>query len=265
MTLKALPYALTVCRLADAETPGEVKIAFFAAGRRALYFDLYSQTGTAIGNPRNQAVSVQFNGRIAAASYPENSSNGLVFLGTAENEYVSVRVTVSKDFSCESFGVFGLDLDRLETALAAAEGAELQYHGGVYTADLRTDAPKTVVLSAAFDEGFTAAVNGKSTEVFRVNGCQTAVRVPAGEHHIVLTAHVPGLGAGILLACFGAAVALLLLLCGKRLPEKLLRQTDRIASACLSAAFAAVLLFVYLMPVVLCILGGIRYFLGNTG
>ena len=262
LTLTTDEAGQTVCALADAETPGEVKIAFFASGRQALYFDLYSQTDTTILNPRNGAVSVQYNGRITASSYPESSSNGLIFLGEAENEYVSVRVTVSKDFSCESFGVFGLDLDRLETAAAAAEGAELRYHGGVYIADITTDAPKTVVLSAAYDEGFTATVNGERAEVFRVNGCETAVRVPAGRSGIVLRSHVRGLSAGILLAFLGTGIALLLWICRKRFPEKLLRLTDRIAAAGLQTAFAAVLLFVNLMPVVLCIIGGIRYFFG---
>lgn len=255
----------TDCRLEQADSPGEIRFALFAAGRQALYFDLYSQTGTQIANPRNQSVTVQVNGRIAAAAYPQNSSNGLVFLGTAENEYVSVSVTVSHDFSCESFGVFGLHLEPLEAAMSAVNGAELSYHGGAYSARICTDAPKTVVLSAAYDEGFTATVNGKDTAVYRVNDCQTAVCVPAGESEIVLRSHVCGLKTGILLSLTGLLAALLLFVCRRRLPDRVLRVSGQLAAAGLQAAFALELLVVYVMPVILCIIGGVQYFLGKSG
>ena len=265
LTLTVNENGLTECRLTDQTAEGVLRISFFAAGRQALYFDLYSQTETEILNPLNKSVSVQVNGRTLTASYPENASNGLIFLGEAENAYISVQITAAKDFTCESFGVFGLSLDRLEAALASVNGAELQYRGGVYTARIRTDAPKTVVLSAAYDEGFTAKVNGKRTEVFRVNGCQTAVCVPAGESEIVLTAHVRGLTAGILTAIAGLLAAVLLHFCGGHLPKKLIRRSDRIAGAVLQAAFAAVLIVIYLMPVTLCVIGSIQHFFGNGG
>lgn len=261
LTLQTGADGLIKCQPDSEEAGGEIRFAFFVKGRQALYFDLYSQTDTRIGNPRNSAVTVYRDGRACAVSYPENASNGLVFLGTAENAYVSVRVTVSHAFSCESFGVFGLDLDALEPAMASVSGSALRYQSGVYRTELHTDAPKTVVLSVAYDEGFTAEVNGRPAEVYRVNACETAVLVPAGDSEIVLTHHVSGLRAGSVLAAAGILAALLLFLYRKQLPEGLLQTADRISAAGLQAAFALILLGIYLIPVILCIAGGIRYYL----
>ncbi|MBQ3941193.1 MAG: YfhO family protein [Oscillospiraceae bacterium] len=265
LTLSTGADGITDCRLEQADTPGEIRFAFFVRGKQALYFDSYSQTGTRIQNPLNKSVTVQMNGRIAAAMYPDNSMNGICYLGTAENEYVSVRVSALHDFQCESFGVFGMNLDQFASAAAAVNGAELHYSGGVYSAQIRTDAPKTVVLSAAYDESFTATVNGEPAAVYRVNDCQTAVRVPAGESEIVLRSHVRGLGAGILLACLGLLAAAVLYVCRRRLPAQVKRLSERLSAAGLQAAFAVMLLVVYVMPVVLCVIGGVQYFFIKGG
>ena len=246
------------CDMQMPDTDGEIRFAFFVKGRQALYFDLYSQTGTNLGNPRNQAVAVARDGRTYAASYPENSNNGLIFLGEAENSYVSVRLTVKHGFDCESFGVFGLDLDKLEQAMPQAQGAELEYSRGVYTVHAQSDAPRTLMLAVPYDESFTATVNGEAAQVWRVNECQTAVQIPAGESEVQLRFHVRGLRAALMLSAAGLLCCLLVLLLRRRIPEKIWGGAARLSEIALALTLRGILLLVYALPVVLCIAGGIR-------
>ncbi|MBP0989050.1 MAG: YfhO family protein, partial [Oscillospiraceae bacterium] len=146
----------TAAQLGSADQTGIIEYELPIRGRQALYFDLSAPTDTQLSMPYFKSVTVLFNGETVSEDYPSKSTNGLLYLGTAEDSLCTVRIEVHKDFSCESFGVFGLDLNKLEAAAARAKGAEFTCENCVYTAALQTDHPQTVIFSAAYDEGFTA-------------------------------------------------------------------------------------------------------------
>lgn len=254
VTLETDANGQTVCKLIHPEEIGEIRFSLMIPSRQALYFDLYSQTGTEIGNERNGAVSVQYNGITVTAQFPENNSNGLVFLGEPNRQYILVRVKVLHDFTCESFGVFGIDLELLADAAAHAEGTVLGYENGVYTAYCQTDAPKTLVMAVAYDEGFTAEVNGEPAAVYRVNGCQTAVCIPAGESRVVLRFHVQGLQTGFRISCIGLLLAVIGLLLHTEIPASFLRILNRFAAGALQTAYVLLLSAVYFLPLLVWLL-----------
>ena len=206
---------------------------------------------TQISNPRNGAVRVLLNGRDIAASYPENNSNGFLFLGEPEDSYAVVSLRVLKDFDCESFGVFGIDLARTAEAMEKVQGTALQYEKGVYTAECETDAPKTLVLAAAYDEGFSAEVNGEPAEVYRVNSCQIGVRVPEGKSTVRVQFSVQGLRTGLLLGGAGLLAALIFLLLRKKLPARMTAAFGRGSAMLVQAAYWVIIAVVYVFPLIM--------------
>ena len=239
----------TVCTLNNPAAEGEIRYSLFIPEKQALYFDLYSQTGTELANDRNDAVAVRCNGHTLEESYPENNGNGFVLLGEPEKEYCVVSIRVSHDFTCESFGVFGISAEPLAEALRQTEGTALQYQNGVYTADFESDRPRTMILAAAYDEGFSADINGESAAVYRVNGCQLAVRIPKGSGTVTLRYHTPGLRAACILSGISILAAVLLLLFRRRIPEALNKCAERGAGLLLQTGYLLVLFAVYLLPV----------------
>lgn len=244
-----------VCTPIDPNKSGEIEWSAYVPDMQTLYFDLYTQTGTAISNPRKNACDIYVNGRCIAYDYPNNNHNGLICLGTFGDEYVTVRIRPHHSFSAESFGVFGMRLSLLDDAMQNAEGAELRYARGVYTAECRADAPKTAVFAVAYDEGFTAEVNGEPAEVYRVNGCQTAVRIPAGTSTVRLIFHVQGLRTSLWLGLAGLLLAAAYLLLRKRIPARLRERTGRASYLLLQTAYILLLLAVYGLPVLLSVTG----------
>ncbi|MBR3267564.1 MAG: YfhO family protein [Oscillospiraceae bacterium] len=232
------------------EQDGKITWSIPVQAHQALYFDLFSQTGTELWTPRYQSVTVSCNGRVIDTKYPEKQHNGLLFLTEAEGSTVTVKAEVHHNFTCESFGVFGLDLDAVKTGVLTVKGTDLSYRDGTYTAQCQTDAPKTLIMSVAYDEGFTAKVNGKTVPVFRVNSCQTAVQIPAGSSKVELIFHVQGLRAGLAVCAGGLLLALLWLFMRKRLLAS--RTLCRAAAVLMQAAFCGILLLVYCLPVLLC-------------
>lgn len=240
----------------EAEEIKEIRFAMFVPDHQALYFDLYSLTGTEIGNPRNGAVSVSVNGKNLRYQYPENDSNGVIFLGEYAGDYVSVRIVVNKDFACESFGVFGIRLDAMADAFEAVHGAEVVYDGrGCYSAKCTNEKSGVLTLAIPFDEGFTATVNGESAEIVRTNSCEMSVAVPSGDCEIRLKFVPRGLRIGMIFSVVGAGLTLLAL--GLRRAKRLTLPvwTGRAALAASAVSFALVLLIVYISPLIIFITG----------
>ncbi len=242
-----------VCEPEDTERGGEIRYALFLREQQALYFDIYTDHGTALHDPNSGACDITVNGVTVQTEHPQNNHNGLVFLGACEGMTV-VSITVHKAFSCESFGLFGMKTAPLAEAMKQADGAALQYCKGVYSAECDCDVPKTLILSAAFDEGFTAEVNGQPAKVYRVNSCQTAVRVPEGHSRVEMRFRVRGLHAGILLGLCGMTGLILYLLLRRHLPDAVCTAGYRLCAILLQLSYAAILLLVYLLPTAICII-----------
>lgn len=257
LTLSRDAEGRTVCRLQDPELPGEIRYSLFIPKHEALYFDLYSQTGTEIGNSLNGAVSVMMNGRTVIGSYPENNANGFVFLGEPKQQYIVVRIKVNKDFTCESFGVFGIGLEAVSAALENVSGTALSYENGVYTASCRSTGAEIMVLSAAYDEGFTATLNGQPAELLRVNSCQMGVQLHAGINEVKVQFHTEGLKPALLLGGFGILAAAVFLLLRRRIPEAAVSIAQAFAEKAVQAGYWVLIAAVYVMPLVLWLIGAV--------
>ncbi|MBQ4346619.1 MAG: YfhO family protein, partial [Oscillospiraceae bacterium] len=238
------------CHVIDPEEfTTDVRFSFFVEDAQFLYFDLYTLTGTEIGNPRNKSVNLSVNGRFLETDYPQSSNNGLVSLGKFENEYVTVRAVIHQDFTCESFGVFGIREKVLTDAAAALPADDLHYEQGCYTVTTKGESVATLVLAIPYDEGFTAEVNGKPAEVFRVNTCETAVLVPVGEAVVELRFFPPGLKAALVLSGAGLMLFVLYALLRKRISKKMGCYLCFIFEKLTLLALAGVFLLIYVMPV----------------
>jgi hypothetical protein len=76
---------------------------------------------------------------------------------------------------------------------------------------VETSVPVIVVVRNAWDEGWTATVDGRSTPVLHADHVLQGVAVPAGTHEVRLTYREPAIGLGLVLsalAWLGLVIAL---------------------------------------------------------
>jgi uncharacterized membrane protein YfhO len=132
LTLSEDEEGRTVCKLQDREQPGEIRYSLFIPSHEALYFDLYSQTGTELRNEHNGAVSAMYNGNMTVTSYPENNSNGFVFLGEPDRQYVVVRICGIRGQGRMRYAPYNRRLRGMPAAgtarASAAQSRELRRH-----------------------------------------------------------------------------------------------------------------------------------------
>ncbi|MBR5370719.1 MAG: hypothetical protein IK130_00745, partial [Oscillospiraceae bacterium] len=96
--------------------------------------------------------------------------------------------------------------------------------------------------------------------VYRVNGCQMAVRMPAGTHRITLTHHISGMVPALCIAGFGIFAAILWQILRKRLTDRQYERLGQYALTAFQIGYCGVIILVYLVPVALSIAGAILGF-----
>lgn len=171
--------------------------------RTTLYFDCFDRVSTSLVEEVNDAVSVEVNGRTISESYPSQQENGILALGSFENEMVRVTVKLHESFTCTSFGVYGLDDTKLQNIAQEAHTADIQVKGNTVEAACTAQQEENLVLFFPYDEGYTATVNGQPAETGKVFGGWISVKLAQGENHVVLTFVPRGMRTGLILCAAG--------------------------------------------------------------
>lgn len=219
-------------------------------GRQTLYFDCFDVYSNSLTEAINQSFDIKVNGKTVTSSYPNQSVNGLVELGTFQNTTVTVEVELNKDCSCRSFGVFGLDVDLLQQTIqeVSDQQAEVSYQQNSFTASAYSSQPGQVLyLSIPYDQGFTCTVNGRPIQIQRANTAFMAIPLEQGENQVVLTYTPPGYWAGVVLTGCGVLALIGFLWYQKKKRPPLVR-LNRICVGATGALGVMCVLAIYVMP-----------------
>ena len=250
----------------DADKQAKITYEFTVSGLKRLYFDLFDEYTNALREPTYEAVSeiaVYRNGSVVrrTANYPVRSSNGIVDLGSFSDCTVKVAVTLRKDVSARSFGVFSADEELLKSAVNRLIGADLIVKKNGFSCEIDSQDGGFLFVPVPFDKGFSAKVNGKKRSVGYFGGFMT-VPLEKGQNRVELDFCPPGLVFGAVLTTIGFVV-FALYLCLRtavtkdekiaRLYEKSAVARERIGRLSVLATVALgaiVLIVIYVFPVV---------------
>ncbi len=224
-------------------------------GTQALYFDAFRDLTIRLQEPINGSFTVTVNGRKIEEGYPTRRNNGLLYLGTFEDQTVEIEVEVCKDVTLKSFGVYGLDVGKLRQTVANAPAVEVDVDNRSFSAQLTAGEGEFLYLSLPYDEGYQAWVNGEETPVYRVNDTFMAIPLQEGNNQVQLFYLPPGLRAGVVLMLVGAVLLVLFLLAHRRGWLNNRKWLERLALAAFVGAGAVVLVVLYLFPLGVYFLG----------
>ncbi len=224
--------------------------------RETLYFDAFDCISTNLREAINDGFSIKVNGEEVAENYPTQRCNGIFWLGSFENETVTVEVAVKKRMRVCSFGVWGLkDTKPLTDSLV---NAELRYDKGRIAGSVEAQEGQVLFLSVPQYSGMKVQVNGRVVHPKQVLDCFMEIPLSTGRSEIIVSYIPAGLLPG---AAISASTIVLLVLCRlfckKRLAVKLKATWYRCAPVLLGLGFGIAIMAVYLFPVIVWIAGAI--------
>ncbi|MGN0621081.1 MAG: YfhO family protein [Porcipelethomonas sp.] len=228
-----------------------IKYSISADRDMQLYFDLFGNISNRLEEDQYNAAEVYVNGVCINKSYPNQKSNGLLNLGEFCDESAEISVIINKDVTVSSFGVFGIDINNLADAVKNAETAEPDIDGNTITAECDADENKFLYLSVPWDKGFTAYLNGRRTELFRVNDAFSAIRLESGHNSIKMVYYPPGFRLSVLLSALGILMFTVISVRKKAYPPFI----NRACAALAGTAFFLVLAVVYFTAPLVYLLG----------
>lgn len=250
----------TLIRDVSADINGSVYSTQVGAGRKVLYF-----YGT---NSAEQPVSILVNGEqiyipnsdtSENISYPKDFGNGLICLGSFENETVEVQFSGDVDASLLHLG--WLDYDMLKSAAESIQKDNgditllKQKHAGVRL-KIENVTKDYVFLPISYDKGWSCKVNGKKVTIRSIDGMMS-VPVEKGSDSIVLKYSPSGRKAGIVISL----ITLLVCLAGAYLLKKGKITQDQKGIVILSSAAYEIFGIVYAVFVAVLFAVPVLYYL----
>ena len=243
----------TVSRI-DGNLAGVISYHRSVEGKKTLYFDLFHQVSTRLREQINASCNIYLNGELLIEEYPTQRNNGILELGTFENEDVRIDVEVLKDINATSFGLYELDDDRLEQFMSFSSGPRAIQRGNTIEIEADSDGEEYLLLSMPYLHGYSAKVNGTKKEIEVVFDDLMSVRLEKGKNNIVFSYIPEGFIPGLVISSVCCIILIILILLRKKLDFDLLQKLDclrYITYYLYCALFCIVLCVLYFLPVIL--------------
>ncbi len=219
-------------------------------GRQSLYADCYNGFSNDLKEDFFDALRVKVNGVVKEKKYPNADKNGLLYLGEFKDRKVTVEITSSQSFNCSSFGVFGLDLNALKSAISQSECAALNYDGSKISGSVQAKKGQCCFLSVPYNDGLIVKINGENVPAKRVMSDLTAFELKEGKNDVEITLIPKGFIAGLLISLAGIAAAVLYTLFIGKL--KLSSWIIKAAEIIIGLAALVGMFLVYVFPMIFC-------------
>ncbi len=241
--------AKTDFKLKSDVTSGSVKYVIDVVGLQDLYFDCFDVYSNALKEHTYEAIrSVTISGKNGRTlyTYPTQSRNGVLWLGSFSDEKVTITVTLQKDIYANSFGVFSVDRQLLKDTVNGVIGGDFNLINDKLEGEITAKEGDALFTSLAYDEGYRVKINGKKAKTFSVNGF-LAIELKEGLNSVKVDFRPRGLILGVVAFLLGV-VALVCYLKFRKAIDGFFK-FDKLFVIALIGIGAVVIVAIYLMPI----------------
>ena len=217
-------------------------------GEKTIYFDCSDGMSTHFSESFFGSTEIALNGA-KVSIFPSTVNNGAVCIGDVNGD-TEVELRLVKSVSVGSFGLFGIDADKLDGLLARVESAGLSENGeGILSGSCTLSEPKTCLVSLPYDKGLRVRVNGKRVPCYKALSGFTAFDLEAGKSDIVISFIPPGFAAGAVISAAGALMLAAYILMWKKRGREI--RYGAAVWAVMTAGSAAAAVLIYIMPLIM--------------
>ncbi len=236
--------------------PGVLQYEISVEKQTTLYFDAFDCISTRLREKINEVFSVTVNGVEVTESYPTQSCNGILNLGTFEQEMVHVQIEIKRQAELCSFGVWSMDFSQAAALRGALTNGELCYENNEITGKIHSNSGQALFLSIPWNPGMRVLVNGGQVQPRIVLDCFMEIPLANGENDIMLLYIPVGFLPGLYISIGGMVIlSICWVLQRKKWLHWLTIRWYQIAPALLYTAFVLLLLAVYVLPLLIWITG----------
>ena len=231
---------------------GTISFRVNTRGKERVYVNIFDEYSNAV----NQAINGDFtvySPKYASASYPSKKQNGLLYVGEYTDASFSIKIGVKETTAVRELGIMSIQTDKLAQAVNDVKTVDFAAGKNTLSGKIQGQGGECVFLSVPYDRGLTLKINGKKSELHEVYGGFTAFYLQEGENDIQIEYLSPGFAAGAALSSVGVGLctAAFVLWLRKKQSVTLPTWSENASYYALIVAGAAVVLLVYIIPLII--------------
>ena len=191
------------------------------------------------------------------SSFPSTFNNGLLDLGSYENERVWIRLEVLKNFSASQMSIGSMDVNKF---ISFAEenkinASNIQISENYLTGEVvASDYNSMLFLSIPYDDGWTCTINGDSQPIVKVFDNFIGIPLNEGINTILLRFYPEGFKFGAVI-CLLTAISLIFVYVVYVKENKFISyKVKMLINNCYSFLYIIMLVLIYLVPLIIYVL-----------
>ena len=172
-----------------------------------LYFEVFNTFDNREKRNIHGNFAIYINGELFHKGYPEVYHNGVIELGTFENETVNIRIELLNDSEVMYMNLGLLGLEKLETIFNINTPLNIKFADNKINIDIETNKDKILFLPVTYLKGYKATNNDKEIEVLKVFDNYIGIKLNKGTNVIEIKYTSEGFNLGLLLSKIGLILA----------------------------------------------------------
>lgn len=207
-----------------------------------------------------QKFNIYINDQLYRKDYPTENDNGLLKIGTFENEKLLIKIELKRDVELHNLTIGEMNVGRYNQFLEEYQvDSKIEYDRNHLRANVTSDQRKIYFLPVTYNEGYRVKVNGKEQEVVRVFENYLGVEVGEGTSQIEFTYTPEGMKFGLVLSAISLIVTFVIVKFG--IYKKMLTSNflTTVAWWIYLVLYLLALLIVYVLPTIFFILSYFIY------
>lgn len=190
---------LTSYEIVDDELLSMLHTTVEVKDRSVLYLDVLKSMDNTVNAAIMGTMNIYVNGVLLIDDYPREMQNGLLELGTFENEMVNIDIQIIDNVAVHTLKIGAMAYDKyLDFVNSSVPVTDVSTNKNQIT--IQTDAEGLLFLPITYHEGYTLEVDGIPTDITVLYDNYIGVSLSGGEHILTLTYHSPGVKVGLLIS-----------------------------------------------------------------
>ncbi len=251
----------TSYQIIDADAYNYIEQTISVRNKQTLYLEILKDLDNNINLDIYHHFNIYVNDRLFLDHAIKEDDNGVINLGTFENEDVNVKIELIWDVEVDNITLATMDLEKYESFIKNNQvPLKMEYKKNKITIQVDAKEKKILFIPVPYSEGYQGKINRKKIQVEKVFDNFLGIPLEEGENEITLTYTPPGFKLSLVISL--VALILTIFLLRKDYYTRLLelKPLKAIANVCYLSIYMAFILFVYIGLTIVFILSYFIYF-----
>jgi len=236
-------------KIIDKDSYNYIKKEIKVKDEKVLYLNAFTSFSNTEDVKNYETMDVYVNNKLVKASYPMETNNGSLYLGTFEDEKVTIQIVLKKDITLSYLKIGAMDSSRFTKFLEEKKvDNKIKFNRNQVIVDIDSEEEGLFFIPVTYDDGYQVKVNGEDKKLEKVYGNYLGVELDSGENHITFTYLPKGFKLGAILSILSIVLGIVFIHYYERIIS--LNLISKIATGIYLLLYVVLVFFIYFVPLV---------------